>query len=142
MKNIYETVAIFTTNTEEEIIKAEIKKFNDIIQSYSTKKKVKLDDLGEKKLAYEIKGNKSGYYALFYWEGTNKNVIDLERQLRIDDYVIKFMTIKTNEMENKILLANYKPEEETKSEQDQQPDALDVLLGLAEFKKKGEIKCC
>ena len=142
MKNIYETVAIFTTNTEEEIIKAEIKKFNDIIQSYSTKKKVKLDDLGEKKLAYEIKGNKSGYYALFYWEGTNENVIDLERQLRIDDHVIKFMTIKMSETEDEVLLEDYKPEEETKSEQNQQPDALDVLLGLAEFKKKGEIKCC
>lgn len=128
--NIYETIMIFRPN--ETVAKEEITKFNELIQSYSESEKVKLEDIGLKKLAYEIKKEVTGYYAIFTWHGTGKNVAELERQMRIDDNVIKFMTVKCND-DDLDEYADVVDEEDEKSEQDSKPDALDVLLGLANY---------
>ena len=87
--------------------------------------------MGEKQLAYEIKSNKTGYYVIFTWQGTIEQLQELERLFRIDDNVLKFISVKNIDVE----LEDY-PEEENKSEQQSskpQVDALDVLLGLAKY---------
>ncbi len=50
--------------------------------------------LGLKHLAYTIKGEKTGYYFITYFEGTDDEVTEIERQLRLNDNVIKFITIR------------------------------------------------
>lgn len=131
--NIYESVVIFKPN--EKIAKEEIKKYTDLLQTYSSEKKVRAEDMGEKRLAYDIKDHKSGWYAVFTFESDPENIADLERQYRIDDNVLKFMTMRKDEDEYEFerdLLEDLAPAA-TKSEQDQ-PDAEDVLLGLAQYK--------
>lgn len=132
--NIYESVVIFTPN--EKIAKEEIKKYTDLIQSYSKKKRVKVKNMGKKQLAYEIKTNKAGWYGVFTFQATPEDIVDLERHFRIDDNVVKFITVKHNDDEYDFpedCLEDYTQDEEIKSEQ--QPDAMDVLLGFAEYKK-------
>ena len=124
---IFETIIILRGNIGEDKAKATVKLYEDFLQKYSTEKKVKTDDIGIKKLAYEIRGNTRGYYFLAYWQGESNNVTELERMLRTDDDVIKFMTIKNIEGVELLDL-----ESSPKSEQ---IDALDVLLGFAEYKK-------
>lgn len=136
--NVFETVMILSTKDEEVITKAEIKKFKNLIQSFTPLKEVKLEDLGEKKLVYEIKGNSTGYYCVFTWVGVPDSVSELERQMRIDDHILKFMTLKTDFEPDEI--ADRDPAI-SQSEQDvpeEKPDALDVLLGLATYKRKEE----
>ena len=124
---IFETIIILRGNIGEDKAKATVKIYEDFLQKYSTEKKVKTDDIGIKKLAYEIRGNTRGYYFLAYWQGESNNITELERMLRTDDDVIKFMTVKNIEG---VELLDLKPN--PKSEQ---IDALDVLLGFAEYKK-------
>ncbi len=51
------------------------------------------DDWGARKLAYEIKKKERGYYTRFDYCGTGAVVDEMERFFRIDDRVIKYMTV-------------------------------------------------
>lgn len=96
MKNKYETVIIF--NPEYTKLKYKIKKYKDLLKKYSGDfKDFNVDDMGEKMLAYEIKKHKSGYYVLIRWQGTPENIVELERLLRVDDIVMKFMTVRMSD---------------------------------------------
>ena len=52
-----------------------------------------IDDWGTRKLAYEIKKKARGYYVRFDFCGTAAVVDEIERFFRIDDRVLKYMTV-------------------------------------------------
>jgi small subunit ribosomal protein S6 len=52
-----------------------------------------IDDWGTRKLAYEIKKKERGYYVRFDFCGTGAVVDEIERFFRIDDRVLKYMTV-------------------------------------------------
>lgn len=93
--NKYESVVIINPNLEAEAIKAIIAKISDLINADGKLEKV--DEIGKKKLAYEIQKNKEGYYISFNFEANPKAISELERNYRITDEIIKFMTIKVEE---------------------------------------------
>lgn len=90
--NKYESIIIINPNVDEEGMKALISRFTDLINSDGKVEKV--DELGKKKLAYEVKKNEEGFYVVFYFEANTNLIAELERNYRITDEVIKFMTIK------------------------------------------------
>lgn len=51
------------------------------------------DDWGSKKLAYEIKKKLRGFYTCLTYGGTGDLVKELERNLRLSDDIMKYMTI-------------------------------------------------
>ena len=93
--NKYESVVIINPNVDTEGTKALIKKITDLINNDGKLEKV--DEIGKKKLAYEIKKNKEGYYVSFNFEAKPELISELERNYRITDEVIKFMTIRVEE---------------------------------------------
>lgn len=93
--NKYESVVIINPNVDEEGTKALVQKFTDLINNDG--KLEKADELGKRKLAYEVKKNKEGYYVVFYFEANTSLIEELERNYRITDEVIKFMTVKVAE---------------------------------------------
>lgn len=139
MMNKYESIVILNANMSTEKTKEEIKKYTDMIQGWCDTKKVKVEDMGVKKLAYPIKEiHTEGYYLMFTFLAHPENIPELEKQFRIDDQVIKFLVVRVDSEEYE--LEDYHPDEVSKSEQkEEQPDALDVLLGFAEYKKKKEV---
>ena len=90
--NKYESVIIINPNVDEEGIKALISRFSDLINTDGKVEKV--DELGKRKLAYDVKKFKEGFYAVFYFEANSNLISELERNYRITDEVIKFMTVK------------------------------------------------
>ncbi|MCI9246538.1 MAG: 30S ribosomal protein S6 [Clostridia bacterium] len=92
MMNKYESVVIINPSVEEEKIKELSQKFTDIINNDG--KVEKIEELGKKKLAYEVKKNKEGYYVVINFEANPDLIAELERNYRIMDEVIKFITIK------------------------------------------------
>ena len=54
----------------------------------------RLENWGKKKLAYEVKQEKKGVYAQLVYRGNGPVVEELERFFRLDDAVIKFLTVK------------------------------------------------
>lgn len=93
--NKYESVVIINPNVDEEGIKSLVQKFETLINTDG--KVEKAEELGKRKLAYEVKKNKEGYYVIFHFEGNTSLIAELERNYRITDEVIKFMTIKVDE---------------------------------------------
>lgn len=93
--NKYESVVIINPAIDEEAVKALTENYTAMINNDGKIEKV--DILGKKKLAYEVKKNKEGYYAIFYFEANPELITELERNFRISDDVIKFMTINVNE---------------------------------------------
>ncbi len=55
---------------------------------------IDLNRWGMKKLAYPIKKEIQGYYVFCDYAGTPAAVTEIERRFRIDDAVLKFLTIK------------------------------------------------
>ena len=92
--NKYESVIIINPSVEEEGMKNLIQKFTDLINNAGKVEKV--DELGKKKLAYDIKKNKEAYYVVFYFEADPKSIAELERNYRITDEVIKFIVVRVD----------------------------------------------
>ena len=90
--NKYESVIIINPSVDEEGIKSLIKKFTDIINNDG--KVESAQEIGKKRLAYEIMKNKEGYYTVFNFEAKPELIAELERNYRIDDNVMKFITVK------------------------------------------------
>ena len=74
-KNNYEMIQILKgTFTEEEYKKA----FNSI-KDYLSKYEIKeIEELGKKKLAYEVRKNKEGYYIIFIIKASKDEVLEIE----------------------------------------------------------------
>ncbi|MBB1549102.1 MAG: 30S ribosomal protein S6 [Clostridiales bacterium] len=93
--NKYESVIIVNPNVDEEGIKALEKKFTDIINNDG--KLEKIDNLGKRKLAYEVKKNNEGIYLVLTFEANADLIEELQRNYRITDEVIKFIVIRIEE---------------------------------------------
>jgi len=89
----YETMFIIKpTLTEEEtvaqidLVKATIEKTGGEI--------VSCDDMGSRNLAYEIEKNKRGYYFVAYFKGAPAGILEIERNYRINENILRFIFIK------------------------------------------------
>ena len=90
--NKYESVIIINPNVDEATLKALQEKFTGLINENGKVENVV--DMGKRKLAYEINKNKEGFYAVFNFEAKPELIAELERNYRIDDSVMKFITVK------------------------------------------------
>ena len=93
--NKYESVIIVNPNVDEEGIKALEKKFTDIINNDG--KLEKIDNLGKRKLAYEVKKNNEGIYLVLTFEANADLIEELQRNYRITVEVIKLIVIRIEE---------------------------------------------
>ena len=90
--NKYESVVIINPNVEENALKELIERFQTLINTDGKVEQV--NELGKKKLAYEVKKNKEGYYVVYDFEANPSLIAELERNYRITDEVIKFIVVK------------------------------------------------
>ena len=93
--NKYESVIIINPSIDEERVKSLVEKFTNLINNDGKVEKV--DNLGKRKLAYEVKKNEEGFYVVFYFEANTNLIAELERNYRITDEVIKFLVVKVEE---------------------------------------------
>ena len=93
--NRYETVFIINPSVEETGVKALIEKFSNLINNDGKVEEV--NELGMKKLAYEIKKHKEGNYVVINFEAKPELIKELERVYRITDEVIKFIVVRKDE---------------------------------------------
>lgn len=90
--NKYESVIIIDPNCTEEAIKALESKFTGLINNNGKVENV--ENMGKKRLAYDIKKNSEGFYMLINFEAQPDLIAELERNYRITDEVLKFITVK------------------------------------------------
>ncbi|MDY4885115.1 MAG: 30S ribosomal protein S6 [Alphaproteobacteria bacterium] len=63
---------------------------------------VKVDNWGLKNLAYRIKKNRKGHYVLLNIVAPAKAIFEYERLVRLNEDVIRYMTIKVDEFNNEM----------------------------------------
>ena len=90
----YETIFILRPNAGEDEINRVVESTSQIILDEKGTI-IEMDKWGMKKLAYLIKKESLGYYVYCDYAGTPAAVSEIERKFRIDDTVLKYMTIKT-----------------------------------------------
>jgi len=57
----------------------------------------KEENLGKRSLAYRIDKYNEGIYTLLYIEGSGREISEVERRLRVTDFVIRHITVRTDE---------------------------------------------
>jgi small subunit ribosomal protein S6 len=57
----------------------------------------KNEDMGRKTLAYPIGRVNEGHYILFEVDGSGREIAELERRMRVNDQVIRYMTVRVDE---------------------------------------------
>jgi small subunit ribosomal protein S6 len=90
----YETIFILRPNIGEDEINKVVESTTQIILNEKGTI-LELNKWGMKKLAYLIKKESLGYYVYCDYAGTPAAVAEIERKFRIDDSVLKYLTIKT-----------------------------------------------
>lgn len=89
----YETISILNPSLTEEEIEAIGQRTANIVEEDGGTI-LKVDPWGLKKLAYPIQKQAQGYYVYTNYTATPEAVNETERQFKIDDRIMKFMTIK------------------------------------------------
>ena len=89
----YETVYILRPNLGEDKFTEIIERTNTIVTNDGGTV-IDIDRWGIKKLAYEIKKETQGYYVLMNYAAHGTTVNEIERIFRIDDQLLRYLTIK------------------------------------------------
>ncbi|MBX3296169.1 MAG: 30S ribosomal protein S6 [Acidobacteria bacterium] len=58
---------------------------------------VKMEDIGRRELAYAINKKNEGHYVLFEIEGTGQEIAELERRMRVNDMIVRYLTVRVDE---------------------------------------------
>ena len=93
--NNYESVIIIKPNLEEGEIEGIITEITDLINQNGEVTKV--EKMGVRKLAYEISKCKEGHYVVIYFEADPSIISELERNYRINENIIKFITVRKDD---------------------------------------------
>ena len=91
--NCYEHTLITKQDLPESQNKKLVDKYHDIINKNSGKV-LKTEEWGLRNLVYEIKNNIKGFYFHIKLEGIKKTIEELERAEKIDEKLLRFLTIK------------------------------------------------
>lgn len=58
---------------------------------------LKTDVMGLQRMAYPIKKREDGYYVLFEIEGSGQEIAELERRMRVNDLIMRYLTVRVDE---------------------------------------------
>jgi len=89
----YETIIIIHPEMAGDAYKDVVEKYKGILGELGARI-VAVEEWGTRKLAYIIQKQERGIYVLIAYEGKPEGIRELERRLRIDEKIIKFMTIQ------------------------------------------------
>ena len=98
--NCYEHTIILKQDLPSSKIQEVIKKYEDII-SKNSGKIIKSENWGLMPLAHTIRKNRKGNYFHLKIEGEGKTIIELEKNERIDNNLLRFLTIKVKKFDLK-----------------------------------------
>ena len=96
MRN-YELLSIIKPNIDSEEYDKIVAKIEETITSLDGKV-TSVDKMGRKKLSYDIKDYRDGYFAVHNFELDPAQVEKFNRQLRLNENILRIMFIETSEV--------------------------------------------
>ncbi|SMC00031.1 SSU ribosomal protein S6P [Thermanaeromonas toyohensis ToBE] len=92
----YEALYIIRPDLEAEQIEAVVNKFTNLVEKNGGEI-IQVDKWGKKRLAYEVRKYREGYYVLMQFRGTPAIAQELERVFKITDEVIRYLIARLEE---------------------------------------------
>jgi small subunit ribosomal protein S6 len=93
----YEVIFIVDPDAAED----DVMKLSESVQKIITGQGgsiTKTEMMGKRQLAYEINHKKDGTYVLLEVEGSGKEIAEVERRMRVNDQILRYMTVRVDEM--------------------------------------------
>jgi small subunit ribosomal protein S6 len=95
-QNAYESFLVVDSTKSKEQTDEIVSKFRELIKANASSFDGE-DIWGRRKLAYQINHTTEGYYVLFYFTSDADFPMELERQYRITDGVIRFLVVRNED---------------------------------------------
>ena len=97
----YESVLIARQDLGASQVNTLVENLSDVLKREGGEV-VKVDNWGLKNLAYRIKKNRKGHYVLLNIVAPSQAIFEYERLMRLNEDVIRYMTIKVDEFNNEM----------------------------------------
>ena len=92
---LYETIYIVKQDLDTKLLKDLEEKYDNLLKLNKAIIEYK-ENWGLRNLAYKIQNYKKGYYYMIVFNGEKEAVSELERNFRIDENIIRFLTSKAD----------------------------------------------
>ncbi len=96
----YENTIVARQDLAENELKKVKDKYNELINN-SSGKVIKVEEWGLLNLATKIKNFKKGFYIHFKFEGGAKTLNEIEKKIKVDSSIIRFLTVKYKKLDTK-----------------------------------------
>ena len=94
-KRQYEVVFIVDPTVDDEVVRL-TDNFKQVVVDQGGSV-TKAETMGKRQLAYEILHKKEGTFVLMEIEGSGKEIAELERRMRVNDRVLRYLTVRVDE---------------------------------------------
>jgi len=91
-KRVYESAVLINAALDDESIKNLIGRVKETITTNGGDI-LEVEDWGRKRLAYQVKKSKIGYYAIFRFNSQPDLIPKLERYYQLDETILRYLTI-------------------------------------------------
>lgn len=110
----YETIFIINPDLPEDECTAIVEKFKGILEAGGSEM-VKVDLWGRRRLAYQVKKHTKGFFVLFEYGALPAVVEEMERNFKIDERVIRFLSVKLGDVFDQEAIAKAQAEAAAKA---------------------------
>lgn len=93
---VYEVMYIADPTTDGDVLQQLSNEIGQLIESEGGSV-VKNEDMGKRELAYRIRNFNEGFYHLFEIAGSGREIAELERRMRVNDKIIRYLTVRVDE---------------------------------------------
>jgi len=92
---LYETIYIVKQDLDDKALKSLEEKYDNLLKLNKAAVEYK-ENWGLRNLAYKIQNYKKGFYYMVVFNGDKESVSELERNFRIDENIIRFLTSRAD----------------------------------------------
>lgn len=92
----YETAVIVNAALDDAQIETTVAKIKELIETNGGEI-IRFDNWGRKRLAFTVNKSKIGYYAIFLFKAPSTLISKLERFYKLDEQVLRFLTIQLDD---------------------------------------------
>ena len=96
--SLYEAMVVLNASLGNEEVEKAIDKIKEMVNRNAGEVAF-VENMGKRKLAYEVAKEKRGIYILVQFKGISTTVSGLQRAFKLDDSIIRFITMKISQNE-------------------------------------------
>ncbi len=108
---LYEMMFFTRPDLGDDMVDEKIAMIEGIIKDFNGEVK-ELDKIGRKELAYEVNKRLEGYYVLMQFTTETGALKEMERKMRMDEDIYRYMTLRIDDIVKKIEKSNAKKAED------------------------------